>query len=34
VITVPKTLITEMITTLAPDKLDELCRALNTAVDC
>lgn len=34
VLTVPKALITEKITTLGPDKLDELCRALNAAVDC
>lgn len=40
VLTIPKTLITEKITTLGPDKLNELCRAhpeghrLNTAVDC
>jgi mRNA interferase MazF len=34
VLTIPKTLITEKITTLGPAKLAELCRALNTAVDC
>jgi mRNA interferase MazF len=34
VLTVPKTLITEKITSLSPVKLTELCRALNTAVDC
>jgi mRNA-degrading endonuclease toxin of MazEF toxin-antitoxin module len=34
VLTVPKTLITERITSLGPAKLAELCRALNTAVDC
>jgi mRNA-degrading endonuclease toxin of MazEF toxin-antitoxin module len=34
VITVPKTLIAERITSLGPAKLIALCRALNTAVDC
>jgi mRNA interferase MazF len=34
VLTVPKALITERITSLGPAKLTELCRALNTAVDC
>ncbi len=34
VLTVPKALITEKITSLGPDKLDELCRALSIAVDC
>jgi mRNA interferase MazF len=32
--TVPKALLTEPITMLGPEKLAELCRALNTAVDC
>ncbi len=34
VITVPKTLIAERITSLGPAKLIALCRALNTAVNC
>jgi mRNA interferase MazF len=34
ILTVPKTLITERITSLTPAKLAELCRALNIAVDC
>jgi mRNA interferase MazF len=34
VLTIPKALITEKITSLGPPKLAELCRALNTAVDC
>ncbi len=32
--TVPKALLTEPITALRADRLDELCRALNWAVDC
>jgi mRNA interferase MazF len=32
--TVPKALLTEPITMLGAEKLTELCRALNTAVDC
>ena len=32
--TVPKALLTEPITILGAEKLTELCRALNTAVDC
>ena len=34
VLTIPKVLLTERITSLEPPKLAELCRALNTAVDC
>ncbi len=33
-LTIPKTLLTEKITSLGPGKLAEVCRALNTAVDC
>jgi len=32
--TVPKALLTEPITMLASEKLADLCRALNAAVDC
>lgn len=32
--TVPKALLTEPITMLGPERLDEICRALNTAADC
>ena len=32
--TIPKTLLTEPITTLGPDKMDQVCRALNTAMSC
>jgi mRNA interferase MazF len=32
--TVPKALLTEPITTLGAERLDELCRALNRAMDC
>jgi mRNA-degrading endonuclease toxin of MazEF toxin-antitoxin module len=34
ILTIPKVLLTERITSLEPPKLAELCRALNTAVDC
>jgi mRNA interferase MazF len=32
--TVPKTLLTEPITSLGAERLDELCRALNSAMNC
>ena len=33
-VTIPKSLLTERITTLAPERLDELCAALDVAAGC